>query len=403
MDDERYWEEGQEKQQIQGKETWQDSQQVRKESEQYVVQEPGRQSEEPLYDERQMENTYNGYHTEAEWTVEEQEPWWRRGLLSREHGASILLLTIIIIFIAQGTMLRINNDMISIIVTQFLIVAPAFVYMAVLKQNPFKYIRFRKFHIGSAFLIPLLVVCLVPVIGVLNALTMLFTTPTIGTTVNDIMGGNLLIGLLLVAVLPAFVEETTFRGALYHSIRGARPVRAIFLSALMFGAMHMNFNQFVYATALGIIMGFLLEATGSIVATMLLHLCFNGNSVILLWLMTKLTDMIEDMDVDMSVYEQALEQSSNASLSTPEIMMALCILIPMAVVGGALAFLLYYAIAKLNKRWYYICFLFSKSTKEQRVSYPKPRILYITTIICFIICLGMCILAELQARGLILQ
>lgn len=391
MDDERYWEEVQEKQQIQGGE-----------SGQHVVQEVDGQPE-PLYGEGQNAYPNDGYRMGAEITVEEHAPWWRRGLLSREHGASILLLTIIIIFIAQGTLLRINNDMVSIIVTQFLIVAPAFVYMAILKQNPFKFIRFRKFHIGSAFLIPLLVVCLVPVIGVLNALTMLFTTPTIGTTVNDIMGGNLLIGLLLVAVLPGFVEETTFRGALYHSIRGARPVRAIFLSALMFGAMHMNFNQFVYATALGIIMGFLLEATGSIVATMLLHFCFNGNSVILLWLMTKLTDMIKDMDVDMSVYEQALEQSSNASLSTPEIMMALCILIPMAVIGGALAFLLYYAIAKLNKRWYYICFLFSKSTKEQRDSYPKPRILYITTIICFIICLGMCILAELQARGLILQ
>lgn len=391
MDDERYWEKVQEKQQIQGGE-----------SGQHVVQEVDGQPE-PLYGEGQNSYPNDGYRMGEELTVEEHTPWWCRGLLSREHGASILLLTIIIIFIAQGTLLRINNDMVSIIVTQFLIVAPAFVYMAILKQNPFKFIRFRKFHIGSAFLIPLLVFCLVPVIGVLNALTMLFTTPTIGTTVNDIMGGNLLIGLLLVAVLPGFVEETTFRGALYHSIRGARPVRAIFLSALMFGAMHMNFNQFVYATALGIIMGFLLEATGSIVATMLLHFCFNGNSVILLWLMTKLTDMIKDMDVDMSVYEQALEQSSNASLSTPEIMMALCILIPMAVVGGALAFLLYYAIARLNKRWYYICFLFSKSTKEQRDSYPKPRILYITTIICFIICLGMCILAELQARGLILQ
>ena len=333
--------------------------------------------------------------------AEEREAWWQRGLLSREHGASILLLTIIIIFIAQGLMLKINNDAISIIVTQFLIVAPAFIYMAILKQNPFKYIRFRKFHIGSAFLIPLLVICLVPVIGVLNALTMLFTTPTIGSTVNDIMGGNLGIGLLLVAVLPAFVEETTFRGALYHSIRGARPVRAIFLSALMFGAMHMNFNQFVYATALGIIMGFLLEATGSIAATMLLHFCFNGNSVLLLWAMNKFMDMMKDMNIP--AYEQALEQSSSASLSTPEVMMALVVLIPMAVIGGALAFLLYYAIAKLNKRWYYICFLFSKSTKDQRDSYPKPRILYITTGICFAICLIMCILAELQARGLIFQ
>lgn len=327
----------------------------------------------------------------------------RRGLFSREHGASILLLTVIVIFIAQGFLLKINNEAIAILVTQLLIVAPAFIYMLILKQNPFKFIRFRRFHIGSAFLIPLLVICLVPVIGVLNALTMLFTTPTIGNTVNDIMGDNLLIGLFLVAALPGFVEETTFRGALYHSIRGARPVRAIFLSALMFGAMHMNFNQFVYATALGIIMGFLLEATGSIAATMLLHFCFNANSVLLLWLVNKLIDMLDMFeDMDFSAYKQALEQSSG-SADTQEILMALTLLVPMALIGGALAVLIYYFIARLNKRWYYICFLFSESTKDQRDSYPKPRILYITTFICFAICLAMCILAELQARGLIFQ
>ena len=53
-------------------------------------------------------------------------------------------------------------------------------------------------------------------------------------------------------------------------------------NALAFGLMHMNFNQFCYAFVLGIAFGILLEATGSIFATMTAHFVINGWSTVLM-------------------------------------------------------------------------------------------------------------------------
>ena len=57
---------------------------------------------------------------------------------------------------------------------------------------------------------------------------------------------------------------------------------AILGSALAFGLMHMNFNQFCYAFVAGIALGILLEATGSIFATMTAHFVINGWSTALM-------------------------------------------------------------------------------------------------------------------------
>lgn len=326
-------------------------------------------------------------------TIPSKTPFYQ----NREFWGSAFFLIIVLINIGLSflnSFVKIDNMRVSIILTQAVIVIPAFIYMLCLKENPFKFIRFRKFNFWSALLIPLFMYSLLPVISLVNAISMTFSTNVISTSVNDIIGGNLFVGLLLAAVLPGFVEETTFRGAIYHSVRGARPVRAIILSAVMFGLMHMNFNQFLYATVLGIIMGFLLEATGSILSTMLLHFCFNGNSVLMMYLLPKLYDYLGKMTGQ--DYGDVFEQAQNADKA--QMLATIPVLIPVAIVGLAFAFLFYYLIAKLNKRWYYIRFLFAKQTKDQRDAFDKPRLLYVVTFIGMGICLAFCILTEIMLR-----
>lgn len=329
--------------------------------------------------------------------VRYEEPSKTHFYQKREFWGSAFFLIIVLINIGLSflsSFIHIDNMRVSIIITQAVIVIPAFIYMLCLKENPFKFMRFRKFNIWSALLIPLFMYSMLPIISLVNAISMTFSHNVISSSVNDIIGGNLFVGLLLAAALPGFVEESTFRGAIYHSMRGARPVRAIILSALMFGFMHMNFNQFLYATVLGIIMGFLLEATGSILSTMLLHFCFNGNSVLMMYALPKFYDYMGKMTgID---YGNIFEQAQNTD---PKQMAAMIpVLIPVALVGGAFAFLFYYLIAKLNKRWYYIRFLFSKQTKDQRDAFEKPRLLYVVTYIGIGVCLGFCILTEVMLR-----
>lgn len=108
-------------------------------------------------------------------------------------------------------------------------------------------------------------------------------------TVNELKPDNMLCaGILLfqlVVIAPLF-EEFWFRGIVMESLRPYGNGFAILVSGLLFGLTHANFNQFFYATVLGICLGYIAVSTKSIVTTTIMHAMFNGISGILLFLLS---------------------------------------------------------------------------------------------------------------------
>lgn len=99
---------------------------------------------------------------------------------------------------------------------------------------------------------------------------------------ETIFQGNIWLELIGVAVMPALIEELIYRGVIYRGFRRfVKPVWAALLSALVFGIMHMNVVQFVYAFLLGLLLAWVYEAYRSILAPMLMHLAANAFSVLL--------------------------------------------------------------------------------------------------------------------------
>lgn len=99
---------------------------------------------------------------------------------------------------------------------------------------------------------------------------------------TNMIGENLLLNLASIALIPAVFEEMFFRGFFFSPYEKAGgPRKAILLSAFLFGIFHMNFQQAIYAMALGVIIGVLRELTGSMWAGMLLHFINNGYSAFL--------------------------------------------------------------------------------------------------------------------------
>ena len=83
--------------------------------------------------------------------------------------------------------------------------------------------------------------------------------------------------VIYIAVITPILEEVVFRGLIYTRLRRAMPVLAAqILSALIFGAAHMNLMQFVYATLTGFFMAFVFEKYQSIWAPILFHIAFNS-------------------------------------------------------------------------------------------------------------------------------
>ncbi len=92
---------------------------------------------------------------------------------------------------------------------------------------------------------------------------------------------NALPMLLLVAVFPALVEEFAFRKVIFGVMRPHGFFVATMFSSAMFGLMHQNFIQLVFAFGMGMILCLVYEQTGRIVYCMILHFANNAVSVLL--------------------------------------------------------------------------------------------------------------------------
>ncbi len=93
--------------------------------------------------------------------------------------------------------------------------------------------------------------------------------------------GDLFINLLLIAVIPALGEELLFRGVLQKQLsKWTGSVHwGIFISAVLFSALHMQFFGFFPRLFLGMLFGYLLVWTGSLWVPILAHLVNNGLAV----------------------------------------------------------------------------------------------------------------------------
>ncbi|MDO4942605.1 MAG: type II CAAX endopeptidase family protein [Lachnospiraceae bacterium] len=263
-------------------------------------------------------------------------------------------------------------------ILQFLPVILGVIYLLLTKQPVFSTIKINKFHPLTIPCIILFTFCLWPFISVVNMFSMLFSDNFISNTVTSTITSNgIIYALITMALLPAIIEEFTFRGIIYGQYRCSRPIKAIILSALCFGLMHMNFNQFCYAFVMGIFLALLVEAAGSLIPSIIMHFTFNSTSILLVYMEQKL--------------DKYLPTAENTQITSQNIMDALPTLLPVTIMGCLLAFLLYRIMAKLNHRENEIHSWRDIQAYRMR---PDDKL----TNICFycfvIICLMICVLME---------
>lgn len=96
-----------------------------------------------------------------------------------------------------------------------------------------------------------------------------------GSAISSYSFGSLIINVVFTAILPGICEEVAHRGMLLKSLSPLGASKAIWISALFFGLLHMNIEQFFYATIIGLFLGFLTMVSGSIVPAMIVHFMNN--------------------------------------------------------------------------------------------------------------------------------
>lgn len=89
-------------------------------------------------------------------------------------------------------------------------------------------------------------------------------------------------GMVIYTCLVApFMEELLFRGVLLRKARRFGDRTAVVFTAVMFGLMHGNLNQFLYAVVIGLVLGYLAVRTNRILYNVLLHMAVNSFSMLL--------------------------------------------------------------------------------------------------------------------------
>lgn len=275
--------------------------------------------------------------------------------------------------------LRNADAKLNIIISQSLIFIPTIVYLVINKENPCELLRLRKTHWLMVIIVPIIAFALLPLTTIINAISMLFVDNRIVDVSNSMVGNHSYgMSLLLMAVLPAVVEETAYRGVILGSFVEGSRLTAVIMSGVLFGVMHMNFNQMAYAIVLGIIFAFMLEATGSILSTMLAHFCINGVSVSLNYIVNKMPAFNEQME--------------STVMTKSDIGRVIAVYAPFAVVGTLVAACLIVVLALLNNRKEYFLDLFRRKKKPQGES--SVRIVTPLLVIVLAVCLAICAIEE---------
>lgn len=199
----------------------------------------------------------------------------------------------------------------------------------------------------------------------LNVLSQLFAKNETSGAIYDITQNvPMWLAVLIIGCLPGFVEETIYRGILFSAFRKRSVLTGVIISGLSFGLMHMNFNQILYAIYLGIVFALLVEATGSLVSTMILHMLFNALNTSYLYLLPKIYEILGSVSSEYANFDIEAELAKTPERGTLYIMLEA--LAPMAAIGVVLMILILKAIAKINGRefsWKYLCSRREESSK----------------------------------------
>ncbi len=103
-----------------------------------------------------------------------------------------------------------------------------------------------------------------------------------------ITGSNQIVVFIVAVIVAPIFEEIMCRGLILGTLRkSTNKWIAIILSSLIFGVIHGNAIQIIYATTLGIMLGWLYTKTNSIFVPMLCHLAFNLTSMLLQYVNTE--------------------------------------------------------------------------------------------------------------------
>lgn len=175
---------------------------------------------------------------------------------------------------------------------------PAYLFC---KWKDISFLSYSRANVGFSYLliiiVPLLLISFYPFINVTFFINKWIGFDTVSKSsqaeykllVNALLNDNstfvLVLNVITIAVIPAIAEEWLFRGSFQRLLSEKLNIHlSVFLAAILFSIIHLEFSGFISRIALGMFLGYLFYYSGSLWTSIFAHAINNGAQVILMYL-----------------------------------------------------------------------------------------------------------------------
>ena len=158
---------------------------------------------------------------------------------------------------------------------------PIIFYFCLSHKKVDEVISFQSISKKNFGLLILFALAVQPVMSLVSFISTSISKNYVGDMMPIIFSKPLWLVFIIYAVFPAISEEIIFRGIFFSGYKKIEFRKAIFINGIVFGAMHLNLQQFLYAFIMGIIFCILVYHTQSIFSSIIVHLIFNCTQIIM--------------------------------------------------------------------------------------------------------------------------
>lgn len=175
-----------------------------------------------------------------------------------------------------------NSMQMTLILQYGFILLPALTIM-VLSGNLKERIKIKKIGLDDIIIIIIISVLTFFMTAMINVISTRVFHNFLGEAVASFPKMGLLQWLFVLAVTPAINEEVIMRGLVLSEFKYVSHFKAAMVNGLLFGILHLNINQFIYAFIIGAIMSYMVIITKSLLSSMLMHFSINGVAAVAQW------------------------------------------------------------------------------------------------------------------------
>lgn len=196
------------------------------------------------------------------------------------HVGAVYSICVCLFFFA-GILFREWNFYKANLITQFgLILLTPVLFLVLFKFDVKKVLKLNKVKIKTLIIIFFLVASSIPLVTIFNFLNYFLVKIIFGRVellripMNDSLSG-ILISFFVISVAAGICEEVLFRGVIQKGIEGYGIKKAIIITALLFGLMHLDFQRLFATFLLGALIGFIDYKTNSLYGGIFAHFLNN--------------------------------------------------------------------------------------------------------------------------------